>query len=227
MVIYMAAVIAERDPVGRLNPFHSEYDTLQTSRSREDCAQLLSERAALHGDRTLFYICTRPLAGWAAADGFALSRCVPYKNTYRTWAQGKLVDGEGGTLISCRTAVHHLALAGALLILALWIALLTFLPLPVLWTIFFLWLGSVILRLYVARGDRRFLLQFLQTALDARPAPASRPAAGSSRMVDARQLYQMLPGHHVPAWSRVLTVVLAALIVGRLALVVVAMLKYG
>jgi hypothetical protein len=210
-----------------LNPFHSQYDTFLTSRTREDVASLLGDRAAMHGYRNLFWVCSKPLAGWAAADGFVLSRCVPYRNTYRTFAQGKLLTTEEGTLISCRTRIHHLTLVGALVIVVLWILLLSFLPVPVLWLIFALWLSSVILRLYLARDDRRFLLATLRTTVDARPQPPSVVDPDTGRQADARQVFRRLPGHHVPLWSWLLSGALAILLLGRLVLALAVMLKYG
>ncbi len=212
-----------------LNPFHSQYNALETSLSPQECCSLIQDQVAgsheiLRGVR--LYDCSRPITGSAAGDSFEISRCVPYLTAYRPLAKGKLVREEQRTVVSCRTAVSRASLAGApfglLGVAYVGLIFLRFVRI-VDWDIFTVlkvallpYIGTVFLRLYVYRGHRLWLLQFLKTTLQAQDAP-SPVVAPDGRSVDARQLYRMLT--HVSARTRLIQAVVLVAIIAILVLI--------
>ena len=225
-----------------LNPFHSQYDALETSLSPQECSNLLQAQLGKHLGRSWFYDCSNPLIGLAMDDGFDISRCIPYINPFRTWVAGNLVREPQRTVISCRTAVKRSSLAGAPFVLFLlsFFGLLflhdfvrTAFNLPglsqldvltVLKVALLPYLGTVFLRLYLARGDRQYLLRFLKRTLHAQdaPSPVVAPDGGS---VDARQLYRKLNPPLSARTLLIVAVVLVAIIVALGGLIVWA--AYG
>jgi hypothetical protein len=216
----------DQDQVGRssgpdwINLFRVRYGALETKFTPDECYDLLEAERASNLKQGLFYVCSRPLAGTVGRDGFDLQRCVVYNNAYRPWAKGKVTSLNDQTVVSYRIAVYFVAEVLALLGFSIWLAVLGGLGglglsgaglFPVLAAAFAIWLGSVAYRLYLARNDPDFLVQFLTRTL--RAHEVATPTVDGATPLDARQLWSRLPGYHPPAWVRLIRILAVSMVV--------------
>jgi hypothetical protein len=128
----------------------------------------------------------RPLDGAVTEDGFTVARFSTGRQSFKTFASGRLVPTPHGTEVTIRLGVHPIVL-GFLAVLALLVLSFVLLSLvgialrtpnqpqerlnPVPLMMLGVLAAMVAIGRYMARNDRAYLLSVLRETLDAEPPP--------------------------------------------------------
>jgi hypothetical protein len=174
-----------------LNPFGIERPRLVTRLSPEECRDRLSALLATQKDQWRILGGPppgRPLTGTVAEDRFSVARFTPGRQSFKTFASGRLVPTPHGTEVTIGLGVHpivlgFLAVFTLLVLSAVLVGLvgiaqgkanqpLESLPPPLLFMLAGL-PAMVGIGLYMARHDGAYLLGVLRDALEAEPPAPS------------------------------------------------------
>ena len=174
-----------------MNPFGTERHRLVTRLSPEECRDRLSALLATQQDQWRILGGPppgRPLTGTMAEDRFSVSKFTTGRQSFKTFASGRLVPTPDGTEVTIRLGIHPIVLGFVALmtLLVLSFVLLDLVgmalrnpnqPQASLNPVPLLMLGGLVAMVaigrYMARHDGAYLLGVLRDALEAEPPAPS------------------------------------------------------